>query len=174
LFKDFAAVDYIGRADGKGLCDDFEILCWITVKAKSMGSNIQTYKHIKTQSDGVLHFLQRLDIEMIDSVLEPNRTYQDFEKHIFVQKLGYALDEFIQSGDTCLHRYPGQCNSEICNYKCKGFTFIGHNSGNYFDLIIDIKEGIVKDIYECSLFKCFNQIHSKNKCIKIDKSALPF
>jgi hypothetical protein len=54
-----------------------------------MGSNIQTYKHIKTQSDAVLHFLQRLDIEMIDSVLEPNRTYQDFENHIFVQKLGY-------------------------------------------------------------------------------------
>lgn len=139
-----------------------------------MESNIQTYKDIKTQSDAVLHFLQRLDIEMIDSVLEPNRTYQDFEKNTFVQKLGYALDEFIQSGDTYLNRFPGQCNSEICNYKCKGFTFIGNNSGNYFDLIIDIKEGVVQDIYECSLFKCFNQIVSKNKRIEIDKSALPF
>jgi len=144
------------------------------IVAKSMESNIQTYKDIKTQSDAVLHFLQRLDIEMIDSVLEPNRTYQDFEKKTFVQKLGYALDEFIQSGDTYLNRFPGQCNSEICNYKCKGFTFIGNNSGNYFDLIIDIKEGVVQDIYECSLFKCFNQLVSKNNRIEIDKSALPF
>lgn len=141
---------------------------------KSMESNIQTYKYIKTQSDAVLHFLQHLDIEMIDSVLEPNRTYQDFEKNTFVQKLGYALDEFIQSGDTYLNRFPGQCNSEICNFKCIGFSFIGNNSGNYFDLIIDIKEGVVQDIYECSLFKCFNQIVSKNNRIEIDKSALPF
>ena len=144
------------------------------IVAKSMESNIQTYKDIKTQSDAVLHFLQHLDIEMIDSVLEPNRTYQDFEKYTFVQKLGYALDEFIQSGDTYLNSFSGQCNSEICNYKCKGFTFIGNNSGNYFDLIIDIKEGVVQDIYECSLFKCFNQLVSKNKRIEIDKSALPF
>lgn len=144
------------------------------IVAKSMESNIQTYKDIKTQSDAVLHFLQRLDIEMIDSVLEPNRTYQDFEKNTFVQKLGYALDEFIQSGDTYLNRFPGQCNSEICNYKCKGFTFIGNNSGNYFDLIIDIKEGVVQDVYECSLFKCFDKAVKKNMRIEIDKSVFPF
>ena len=139
-----------------------------------MESNIQTYKDIKTQSDAVLHFLQHLDIEMIDSILEPNRTYQDFEKNTFVQKLGYALDDFIQSGDTYLNRFPGQCNSEICNYKCKGFTFIGNNSCNYFDLIIDINEGVVQDIYECSLFKCFEKSVIKHKRIEIDKSALPF
>jgi hypothetical protein len=52
---------------------------------------------------------------MIDSVLEPNCTYQEFEKSTFVQKLDYALDEFLQSGDTYLNRYPGQWNSEICN-----------------------------------------------------------
>lgn len=144
------------------------------IVAKSIESNIQTYKDIKTQSDAVLHFLQHLDIEMIDSILEPNRTYQDFEKNTFVQKLGYALDEFIQSGDTYLNRYPGQCNSEICNFKCKGFTFIGNHSGNYFDLIIDIKEGVVHDIYECSLFKSFDKSVFKNKRIEIDKSALPF
>mgnify|MGYP001023611477 FL=1 len=61
-----------------------------------MESKIQTYKDIKTQSDAVLYFLQHLDIEMIDSVLEPNRTYQDFEKGVFIKKLDCALDEFIQ------------------------------------------------------------------------------
>jgi hypothetical protein len=126
------------------------------------------------QADAVLYFLQGLDIEMVNAVLEDNRTYQDFEKHVFIQKLDYALDEFIQVGDTYLNRYPGHCNSEVCNYKCKGFTFIGNNSGNYFDLIIVIKEGVVQDIYECSLFKCFNQLVSKNNRIEIDKSVLPF
>jgi len=137
-----------------------------------MESNIQKYKDIKTQSDAELHFLQQLDIEMIDSILEPNRTYQDFEKDTFIQKLGYALDEFIELGDTYLNRNPGQCNSKICNFKCKGFTFIGNNSGNYFDLIVEIKDGVVQDIYECNNFKCFDPLVSKNERIEIDKSGL--
>jgi hypothetical protein len=126
------------------------------------------------QADAVLYFLQGLDIEMVNAVLEDNRTYQDFEKHVFIQKLDYALDEFIQAGDTYLNRYPGQCNSEICNYKCKGFTFIGNNSGHFFDLIIDIKDGVVLDIYECTLFKCLAKGLSKNNRIVIDKSRFPF
>jgi len=43
---------------------------------------------MKTQSDAVLHFLQQLDIGMIESALEPNRTYQNFDKYTFIQKLG--------------------------------------------------------------------------------------
>lgn len=77
------------------------------IVVKKMDRDIQKYEDIKTQSDAVLHFLQHMDIEMIDSILESNRTYQDFEKNTFVQKLGYALDEFIQSGDTYLNRFPG-------------------------------------------------------------------
>lgn len=144
------------------------------IVAKCMESNIKTYKNIKTQSDAVLHFLQHLDIEMIDSILEPNRTYQDFEKNIFIQKLGFALDDFIKSNDTYLKSYLGQCNSEICNFKCKGFTFNGNNSGNYFDLIVDIKDGVVQDIYECYDFKTFDSSITKNKRIKIDKWKFPF
>lgn len=139
-----------------------------------MESNIQKYKHIKTQSDAVLHFLQHLDIEMIDSVLEPDRTYQDFEKHSFIQKLGSALNEFIQSGDTYLHCYPGHCNSKICNYKCKGFSFIGNHSGNYFDLIVDVKDGIVQDMYECTDFNAAIGNVDRKRRIKIDDSTIPF
>ena len=139
-----------------------------------MTPNIQKYKHIRTQSDALLHFLQTMDIEMIDSVLEPNRTYQDLDKQVFIQKLGFALDEFIESGDTFLKRYPGMCNAGNCNYKSKGFTFIGNHSGNYFDLIIDIKNGVVQDIYECTSFKCPDQKLLKNKLIEIDKFEFPF
>jgi hypothetical protein len=111
---------------------------------------------------------------MVNSVLEDNRTYQDFEKPVFIRKLDYALEEFIQAGDTFLHRHNGFCNSENCHYKCKGFTFIGNNSGHYFDLIIDINDGVVQDIYECTEFKCFETSLSKNKHIEIDKSSYPF
>ncbi len=139
-----------------------------------METSVKTYRNIQSQSDAVLHFLQNLDIDMIDAVLEDNRTYQELEKHVFIQKLGYAFDEFINAGDKFLNLHPGFCNSKICNFKCAGFSFIGNNSGNYLDLIVDIKEGVVHDIYECTKFKCFDGIVPKNRCIYLDNSELSF
>ncbi len=129
---------------------------------------------LKTQEDAVLYFLQRLDIAMVSGVLDDNLTYQNFAKPLFIKKLDYALDEFIESGDTYLNRYKGSCNSKSCNYKCKGNSFVGNNSGNYFDLIIDVKDGVVNDIYECFSFKCEDEGIHKNEYIVVDKSDDPF
>jgi hypothetical protein len=140
-----------------------------------METKIQNYKHIKTQADAVIHFLQHLDIEMIDAILEENRTYQDFEKVVFIQKLGEALNEFIQDGDTYLNLHDGFCNSKsCCNFKCSGYTFIGNASGNYFDLLFEIKEGIVHDITECSTFKSIDENTFTSRYILIDKMEEPF
>jgi hypothetical protein len=129
---------------------------------------------LKTQVDAVLYFLQRLDIDMVSRVLEDKRTYQNFAKPLFIKKLKDALDEFIEAGDTYLNRYNGSCNSKSCNYKCKGYSFVGNNSGNYFDLIIDVKDGAVNDIYECFSFKCEDERVNKNEYIVVDKSDYPF
>ena len=129
---------------------------------------------LKTQVDAILYFLQHLDIDMVSCILDGNRTYQKFLKPIFIKKLDDALDEFIKAGDTYLNRYKGFCNSKTCNYKCKGYSFVGNNSGNYFDLIIDVKDGAINDIYECCGFKCETKGVQKNECIEIDKSDLPF
>jgi hypothetical protein len=124
---------------------------------------------LQTQVDAVLYFLQRLDTNMVSTVLEDYRTYQNFAKPLFIKKLDDALDEFIEVGDTYLNRYEGFCNSKSCNYKCKGYSFVGNNSGNYFDLIIDVKDGVVHDIYECFSFQCENPGIEKNQFIVIDK-----
>lgn len=129
---------------------------------------------LKTQADAVLYFLQRLDIDMVSRVLEDKLTYQNFAKPLFVKKLEDALDEFIEAGDNYLNRYEGSCNSKSCNYKCKGYSFVGNNSGNYFDLIIDFKDGVVNDIYECFSFKCEDERVLKNEYIAVDKSDYPF
>ena len=129
---------------------------------------------LKTQADAVLYFLQLLDIDMVSCVLEDKHTYQNFAKPLFIKKLEDALDEFIEAGDTYLNRYKGLCNSKSCNYKCKGYSFVGNNSGNYFDLIIDVNDGVVNDIYECFSFKCENQEIKKNEYIGLDKSDYPF
>lgn len=129
---------------------------------------------LKTQVDAVLYFLQRLDIDMVSRVLEDKRTYQNFAKPLFIKKLEDALNEFIEAGDTYLNRYNGSCNSKSCNYKCKGYSFVGNQSENYFDLIIDSKDGVALDIYECFSLKCDNQDINKNEYIVLDKSDYPF
>ena len=42
----------------------------------------------------------------------------------------------------------------------------------YFDLIIDIEDGKVKDIYECSSFLCLSSDTNAIKRVRIDKIDL--
>ena len=69
-----------------------------------------------TQEDAVIHFIQQLDIDMINTLIDEGRTYQDMEKHVFVRKLGYAFDEFIDSGETSLNCTSGQCDALNVKY----------------------------------------------------------
>lgn len=124
---------------------------------------------LKTQAQAVVHFIQQLDIEMVDSLLDNNLEYQDMRKDIFINKLGHAFNEFIESGDTCLNSTKGCCDSVLCNYKCKGLSFVGDNSGNYMDLIFEIENGKVVDMYECTDFKTKVDTKIKNKRVEIDK-----
>ena len=146
----------------------------IQENGKRINLNGEAEIPLQSHFDAALYFLQRLDIDMVSSVLEDGRTYQNFEKPLFIKKLDNALDEFIEEGDTYLNRYEGSCNSKSCNYKCKGYSFVGNNSGNYFDLIIDVKDGVVNDIYECFSFRCEVEGIHKNKYIVVDKSDEPF
>jgi len=130
----------------------------------------QEYSDIKNQVDAVIYFIQQLDIEMLDILLDPRRTYQDFEKVIFIDKLGIVFDEFRKSGDTYLNCLDGFCNSKSCSYKCRGFSFIGNTSDNYIDIIIKIKSDAIIDIFQCSNFQNMNYTQIKSNQIIIDKS----
>ena len=127
-------------------------------------------KALKTQSDAVIHFIKNLDIDMIDALLDEKFTYQDLSKKVFIQKFGIAFDEFINAGDRKLDVYNGFCNEFVCN----GFRFSSKESGLYFDLIIDVENGIVKDIYECSSFLCLSAELNVKKRVLIDRTEHKF
>jgi len=108
---------------------------------------------LQTQEESLIYFLELLDIDMIDTLLDNDRTYQDMGKDEFIRKLGYAIHDFLQAGDTKLIRRTGICDAVKCHFKCKGHTFTGNYSGKHIDLIIEKnKEGKVLDIYECIFF----------------------
>jgi hypothetical protein len=130
---------------------------------------------LKTNADAVFYFLERMDSNMLNLILDKNILYQDYEKKLFVKKLSYAFDEFLSRGNSYLNRFEGKCTSNICtNANCKGFSFVGNSSKDYMDLIIEIKNNKVTDIYECSKFINSETGILKNEKICIDILEEPF
>ena len=124
---------------------------------------------LNTQSNAVIHCIKHLDIDMIEALLDGELTYQDFSKNTFIKKFGVALDEFTQAGDTELLISNGFCSEFICNNQCSGYRFSSKTSGLYFDLIIEIEDGKVIDIYECSSFLCLSSDTYTKQRVRIDR-----
>ena len=137
-------------------------------------NNSVSLNALKTQFDAVIYFIKNLDIDMIDTLLDDKYTYQDLKKNVFIQKLGIAFDEFIKAGDSQLEVNNGFCSQFTCNNQCSGYRFSSNNSGLYFDLIIDIENGIVKDMYECSSFLCLSAELNAKKRVLIDRTEHKF
>jgi hypothetical protein len=124
---------------------------------------------LNSQASAVSHYIKNLDIDMIETLLDGDLTYQDFTKSTFIQKFGIAFDEFIQAGDSELDISNGFCSEFICNNQCSGFRFSSKSSGLYFDLIIEIEDGKVIDIYECNSFLCLSSDTNAYKRVRIDR-----
>ncbi len=139
-----------------------------------MSGNPLNNKQVRNQSECLIHYFHLMDLEMINELLDNKLTYQNLDKCVFVRRLNRPFTEFIAAGDTRLNYRKGRCNGEGCNYKCEGYSFIGNHSNNYMDLIINIENGRVLDIYECSSFKNIAKNIVKNKRIKIDENKDPF
>jgi hypothetical protein len=130
---------------------------------------------LASQLDAVLYFMQRMDEDMLKLILEDCYTYQDLDKRTFLKKLTNVFDAFEEEGNTFLNIYEGKCNSDACSNKnCKGFSFVGNQSNDYMDLIIEIREDKVFDIYECYDFINENDTILKKSKITIDSQDIPF
>ena len=123
-----------------------------------------------THIDIVLYYFTLMDVDMINDLLDNDRTYQDFAKDKFILKLDYAFTRFKEMGDDYLTHFSGTCESGICvNANCKGYSFVGNHSKNNMNLIFDIKNGHVLDIYDCQLFKTDVTNNRRKATICIDE-----
>ena len=122
--------------------------------------------NIKNQSDAIKHFIEQMDIEMIEAFLDENKTYQDMQKDKFLIKLNGVFDKFKSAGDNFLIPYKGKCNN--CFKDKIGYTFIGNYSFCYISIIIDIANGTINDMFECSDFANNDQNLLLNKKLYLD------
>jgi len=151
----------------EGFCTELK-LNKIKEKIQHCKWYIRDKAEVSTHLGCVLYHIQRFDIEMINDLLDDHRTYQDVSKSTFLKYLQEAFDFFTMLGDTYLNREEGHCNSVTCHFKKEGFSFIGNKSTFYMNLIFEVESGKIKDIYQCSDFKCGNLLFDKQKRVTLD------
>lgn len=117
--------------------------------------------YINNQEYAIKYFISQMGIEMIEVFLDSKKSYQDIENSKFLSRLVRIFQSFKDVGDTHLIAYDGKCNN--CNKKNLGFTFVGDYSFNYIKIIIDSKNGTLKDMYECGVFVNNDQVLILNR-----------
>ena len=105
----------------------------------------------KSHSELVRYFIQTMDTDMLYFVLDNNFRYQNFPRNEFILKLERLFQMFKVNGDTFLNAIEGRCGQ--CSKDKSGFLFVGNNSKMYLNLLFDLSNGQIKDLYECSSFK---------------------
>jgi len=126
---------------------------------------------IKTQLDAVLHFITKMDVEMVSTLLHDDNTYQEFSKSLFIRKLGDLFFEFSQLGDQYLSLEIGECVGCTCG--TNGFSFIGNNSSAFIDMVFIIDENqTILDIYECGEFFNKSSKLKRKKQLYLDKQVV--
>ena len=124
----------------------------------------------KTQFEAVIYFIRQMNIAKLNELLDPI-TYQDEPKYKFLELLEDAFYRFQEAGNTSLDNHPGKCIG--CNSGCTGYAFVGNIDQLHMDLVIAEKNDRVSDIYDCSQFKCEQQLSIKKRIV-LDKDNFPF
>lgn len=115
--------------------------------------NTENTSHpITTHKEAIVHFISKMDIEMLDTFLTKNRTYQDLRKDRFIFLLEEAFTKAQHLGNTHFLVYEGKCGGCKENFGCSGFTFLGNETNHYMDIIVKSEKDEVSDIFECSQF----------------------
>ncbi|MEY4570813.1 MAG: hypothetical protein RLZ10_6 [Bacteroidota bacterium] len=126
-------------------------------------------KNLNTQAEAVLHFICRLDIDMVNELLDAERTYADLPKARFIEKLGVAFNKFIYAGDESLSLEAGFCSSLDCdNCGSLGYTFVGNVSGHFLDLVVVEEDGKIIDIFDCTFLQVEGSSRDRDLRIEID------
>jgi hypothetical protein len=107
-----------------------------------------------TKKELIIHHFEKMNIRMLDILLDDSKTYQCTPKDFFLEKLELAFNEFRNLNDTYLSSYKGKCcNKECSNHGCSGFSFVGNVSGRSIDLIFEDTDTDFADIYQCFGFE---------------------
>lgn len=105
----------------------------------------------RTHLEALIYFIGRMDTEMVGSLLDDDRQYEDVPKYEFLHLLEKAFDTFKAEGDTQLKPFVGECT--YCYPTNPGRCFVGNKSRKFLPLVFEETDGQVTDLCECSRFE---------------------
>lgn len=108
-----------------------------------------------------------MDIKTLHNSLKDYH-YQNATKESFLRQLGKAFQNFYDADDTSLVAYKGQCNNSQCeNFGKSGYRFVGNSSNRYINLIFEIEDGDIKNIFHCGHLKTYEEAGKMSYELKI-------
>lgn len=108
----------------------------------------------RQKKDLIVNSFQKMDLDMLEVLLDNTRTYQEATKEVFLKKIGEVFQKMKSSGDTELKAYAGVCDGEMCGHEAgKGYSFMGNKSGKHLNLIFEETETDFTNIYHCWFLK---------------------
>ncbi len=111
----------------------------------------------------IISAFEKMDITMLDVLLNDSPTYQEVPVELFLQRLSKVFDEMRTNGDLKLTAHAGVCCSNECSNKgCNGYSFVGNNKHACLNLIFEETENSYKDIYHCNTFKTNQELPEGN------------
>jgi hypothetical protein len=117
----------------------------------------------------IVSAFEKMDMNMLEVLLDDTTTYQHATKEIFLTRLGAIFKSFQCTGDTILKAYPGICCSEDCpNKNTGGYTFIGNNTSSYTSFIFEEAENEIIDIRSCSSLKTHEENVEKSNNLYLE------
>jgi hypothetical protein len=114
----------------------------------------------------ILGSFEKMDLKSIASKLDDLKTYQEFPKPVFLQKLTRVFDQFKRLGNTQLKMYKANCLDQT-NDKF-AYLFIGNNSTKHITLYFQVKNNTIIDIGECVDFESDRKSLNKIDQILLD------
>ena len=133
-----------------------------------MQSHLNRNHNIKSHAEAVVYFMSEMDIEVINTLLDDKRYYQNFSKPIFIEHLQNAFNEFAHGGDTILEIISVHVSNEDDIHKESRYIFTGNKTKNYLtlqfylddnDQVVNIYEGENLSKATISKFKIHKRIY---------------
>jgi hypothetical protein len=106
----------------------------------------------KTQKEAFLKYIQKMDIEMLELILDDSITYFGASKSLFLEKLAYIFKQVKlggQSGDIRIRQNKKQSNK---------YYLLLHIFCNAIEFIIEEKDGIILKISGTKIIKSKDDI----------------
>lgn len=103
---------------------------------------------MKDHKDLIIDGFRKMDVSMLEILLDDKLTYQEVSKAVFLKKLDSVFKKLKAKGDTFLISYRGVCVG-CSNKGCGGYSFVGNHSRTFLDLVFEEDIERFTDIYSC-------------------------